>query len=55
MKVNSDKSLKVARKAFERYGRSWTTMREHAVRKDGVLVVSAKHAPKKAEAAQAAE
>lgn len=39
MKVNSDRSLKVARKAFEHFGRSWTEMRKHALRRDGMLVI----------------
>ena len=55
MKVNSDKSLKTAKKTFERFGRSWTEMRRHAVRRDGVLVVNSAEAPAHAEVAQAAE
>ncbi|MEM6409898.1 MAG: hypothetical protein AAF683_00015 [Pseudomonadota bacterium] len=55
MKVNSDKSLKTAKKTFERFGRSWTEMRRHAVRRDGVLVVNSAKAPARAEAAQAAD
>lgn len=41
MPINSEKSLAVAREAFERFGYSWTEMRKHAVRKDVVLIVKA--------------
>ena len=45
MKVNSDASLRVARNVFERFDRSWTKMRQHARREDGVLVVNSNLAP----------
>lgn len=45
MRINSDKSLAVARQTFERFGRSWTEVRKHAVRRDGVLVVDSSKAP----------
>lgn len=39
MRVNSDKALEVARRAFAHFGRSWTEMRKHALRRDGMLVI----------------
>ena len=42
MKVNSDKSMEVAAKAFERHGGSWTKMRENGRRINGVLVIGGK-------------
>lgn len=47
MPINSEKSLAVAREAFERFGYSWTEMRKHAVRKDGVLIVKSSKAPRR--------
>ena len=45
MKVNSDASLRVARNVFERFDRSWTKMRQHARRENGVLVINSNLAP----------
>lgn len=45
MRVNSDASLRVARNVFERFDRSWTKMRQHARRENGLLIVNSQLAP----------
>lgn len=45
MRVNSDASLRVARIVFQRFDRSWTKLRQHARRENGVLVVDSKLGP----------